>query len=93
MHDLTELEKGQIVGARIVGASVTKTADVLGFSRAIISRTMTEFKKHGKTSSNRNNYGLTCKLIKRPTNIKTHCGKKTSDYCRKSDCWIESTSE
>ena len=42
MRDLTELEKGQIVGARMVGVSVTKATEVLGFSRATKSRTMTE---------------------------------------------------
>ena len=46
MCNLTEFEKGQIVGARMAGASVTKTAELLGFSRttiSLISRTMTEF--------------------------------------------------
>ena len=36
MHDVTEFEKVQIVGARMAGASVTKTAELLGFSRATI---------------------------------------------------------
>lgn len=36
MHDLTEFEKGQIVGARLAGASITKTAELLGFSGATI---------------------------------------------------------
>ena len=35
MRDLTEFEKGQIVGASIGGASVAKTDELLGFSRAI----------------------------------------------------------
>ena len=39
-------------------ASITKTAELVGFSRANISRIMTEFKKHGKTSSNLSNSGL-----------------------------------
>jgi len=39
MHDLTDFEKGQIIGARMAGASITKTAELLGFSRATISRT------------------------------------------------------
>ena len=38
MPELTEFEKGQIVGTRMAGASVTKAAELLGFSRATISR-------------------------------------------------------
>ena len=60
MHDLTE-KKWQIVGARMAGISVTKTAELLGFSRAAISKTM----KLGKTSSNRSNFGRTSKLTDR----------------------------
>ena len=51
MRDLTEFEKRQIVGARMAGASVTKTTELLSFSRATISRTIKEFNKHGKTSA------------------------------------------
>ena len=65
MRDLTEFEKWQIVEARMTGPSVTKTTELLGFSRATMSRTMTEFKKHRKTSSNRSNSGLTSKLSDR----------------------------
>ena len=36
MLDLTEFEKGQIVGARIAGSSVIKTDELLGFSRASV---------------------------------------------------------
>ena len=61
MRDLTEFEKGQIVGALMAVASITKTAKLLGFSRATISKTMTEFKKHGKISSNQSNSGCISK--------------------------------
>ena len=59
MSDLTEFEP------RMAGASVTKTAEPLGFSRATISRAMTNFKKHGKTSKNWCNSGQTSKLSDR----------------------------
>ena len=36
MRDLTDFEKGKIVGARMAGASITKTAEILGFSRATL---------------------------------------------------------
>ena len=57
MCDLTDFEKGQIVGAHMAGASITKTTELLGFLRATISRMMTQFQKHGKTSKNRSNSG------------------------------------
>ena len=53
MHDLNDFENRQIVGAPMAGASITKAAELLSFSRANISRTMSEFEKHGKTSNNR----------------------------------------
>ena len=37
MLHLTEFEKGQIVGVRMAESLVTKTAELLGFSRATIS--------------------------------------------------------
>ena len=65
MRDLTEFEKGQIVGAGIAGAWVAKTAERLGFSRATISRPMAELKKYTKTSRNRSNSGLTFNFFDR----------------------------
>ena len=66
MRDLSKFGKEQIVVARMAGASVTNTAELLGVSsRATISRTMTEYKKHGKTPSNRCNSGQTSKLNNR----------------------------
>ena len=56
-YDLPDFEKGQIVDACMAGASITKTAELLGFSRATISRTMSEFEKHGKTSNNQSSSG------------------------------------
>ena len=62
MRDLSDFEKGQIVGARMAGASITKTVELLGFSRATISRTMSEFEKPGKTSNNRSSSGWPFKI-------------------------------
>ena len=45
MRDRTDFEKEQIVGARMAGASITKTSELLGFSRGTLSRTMSEFEK------------------------------------------------
>ncbi len=36
--DLSDFERGMVVGARRSGLSISKTADLLGFSRTTISR-------------------------------------------------------
>jgi predicted transcriptional regulator len=41
-------------GARLVGASVTKTAKLLDASRATVSKVMSSHTNHGKTSEKRN---------------------------------------
>ncbi len=37
-RDLSDFERGMVVGARRAGLSISKTADLLGFSRTTISR-------------------------------------------------------
>ena len=72
MRDITEFVKWQIVGALLPGASVTETSKLLGYSWSTVSRTMTEFKKHGKTSTNRSNSDRTSK----PTDRDRRASKK-----------------
>jgi predicted transcriptional regulator len=52
MIELSHFQRGQIVGAHLSGAPVTKTAILLGISRAAVSRVMTAYTIHGKMSSN-----------------------------------------
>ncbi len=44
-RDLSDFERGKIVGARRAGLSISKTADLLGFSHTTISREWSEKEK------------------------------------------------
>jgi len=51
--ETSQIFRGQIVDAHLVGASVTKTATLLGVSRAAVTRVLTTYTNHGRTSSTR----------------------------------------
>ena len=65
MGDLPDFQRGQIIGARLAGASVTKMATLLGVSKAAISKFMTTYTNHGRTSSAKRNGGRKPKLSER----------------------------
>ena len=50
MAHLSDFKRGKIVGARMVGASVTKIVQMFGVSRGIVSKIMIVFKKEEKSS-------------------------------------------
>jgi hypothetical protein len=55
MGDLCDFEKGQIVGARLDGASMTKTVTLLSVLRATFSKVMLAYRNHRKTISVKRN--------------------------------------
>ncbi len=58
--DLSYFERGMVVGARRAGLSISKTADLLGFSCKTISRVYWEWSEKEKISSERQLCGWKC---------------------------------
>jgi hypothetical protein len=55
MENLSDFERGQIVGVRLAGASMTKTS-ILGVSKATVSKAMSAYTNRGKTSVSENQH-------------------------------------
>jgi predicted transcriptional regulator len=103
MGDLSDFERGQINVAHLAGASVTKTAKLLGVSRATVSKVIMAYTNHGKTTSLKRNSGqnstLTERMLKfniierkRLLYIEKDCFEKSQNYCSTSDSRAEYSS-
>jgi predicted transcriptional regulator len=57
MGALSDFQGWQLIGAHLAGASVTKLATLLGVSIVAVSKVMTAYTNHGKTSSAKRNSG------------------------------------
>lgn len=78
MCDLSDFKRGQIVGARLAKASVTKTGELFHISPGTVSTVMTTCTKYGKTTSSaKRNSGRNTKLTERLTNVKKNWGSTT----------------
>jgi transposase len=62
---LFDFEIGQIIGAHLAAASMTKTAPLLGVSRATVSKFISAYADHGKTTSAKRNSGRKSTLTER----------------------------
>jgi transposase len=65
LRDLSYFERGQIVNARLAGASVTKTTTLLGASRGTVSKVISAYTNYGKTTSAKRNSGRKATLTER----------------------------
>jgi hypothetical protein len=65
MGDLSDFESGQIVGVCLAGASVTNTATIICVSRVAVSKVMSAYTNHEKTTSVKRNSGRKSTLTER----------------------------
>jgi predicted transcriptional regulator len=66
---LSGFERGQIIGAHLAGASVTKTATLLEVSQAAVSKVILAYTYHVKTAQQRGTVGE-----------KQHCQKEIIEH-------------
>ncbi len=83
LSELSDVERGMIIGARLAGASVSRTANIVSVSRTTVSRVMTAYTNLGKVSSAKHNSGRKSKLkdaVRRVLKRIVVLNRKTTQY-------------
>ncbi|PSN46184.1 hypothetical protein C0J52_16081 [Blattella germanica] len=71
MGDLTESQRGMIVGAHLVGASAATVANVVGVSKGTVSNIMRAYSMQGQMTSGKQKSGR--KTILSDRDRRVHC--------------------
>jgi hypothetical protein len=85
MGDLSDCGRGQIFGARLAGASVTKIAKLSGVSRATVSTVVSAYMNRGKTSPKGKQWVKIKTGRKRLSYIAKDCLEKSQNYYNTGD--------
>ncbi|GFV43794.1 transposable element Tc1 transposase [Trichonephila clavipes] len=69
MCDLSDVKRGMVIGARLAGASVSRTANLVGVLKTTVLRVITAYTNLGKVSSAKHNRGRKLKLKDRDRRV------------------------